>query len=232
MTTTEAATPRSPEPPTPLAAPADAPVEPAPGARCFGDGDPLYEEYHDTEWGRPVHGEEALFERLALEAFQSGLAWITVLRKRPAFRAAFAGFDPEVVAQFSEADVERLLQDASIIRNRLKIEATVSNARALLALHEQGRTLDELVWSFAPGGSRAPDDGTPVDRPRPRTFADVAASTPESVALATALKKEGFRFIGPTTAYAAMQACGLVDDHLVTCPVVTGHVRAGASTAS
>ncbi|MHA7134391.1 DNA-3-methyladenine glycosylase I [Oerskovia turbata] len=203
----------------PLAAPAE--TSPAPGARCFGDGDPLYEEYHDTEWGRPVHGESALFERLALEAFQSGLAWITVLRKRPAFREAFAGFDPEAVARFTEADVERLLQDASIIRNRMKIEATISNARALLALHDQGRTLDELVWSFAPGGSHAPDGGAPLDRPRPQTFADLAASTPESVALAKALKKEGFRFIGPTTAYAAMQACGLVDDHLATCPVVT-----------
>lgn len=222
MTTTDATDQHAPEPTAPLAAPADAPAVPAPGARCFGDGDPLYEEYHDTEWGRPVHGDEALFERLALEAFQSGLAWITVLRKRPAFRAAFAGFDPQVVARFTEEDVERLLQDASIIRNRMKIEATISNARALLALHEQGRTLDELFWSFAPGGSRAPDDGTPADRPRPRTFADVAASTPESVALAKALKKEGFRFIGPTTAYAAMQACGLVDDHLATCPVVTG----------
>ena len=222
MTTTEATGQHVPEPTAPLAAPADSPVSPPAGARCFGDGDALYEEYHDTEWGVPVHGDEALFERLALEAFQSGLAWITVLRKRPAFREAFAGFDPEVVAQFSEEDVERLLQDASIIRNRMKIEATISNARALLALHEQGRTLDELVWSFAPGGSRAPDDGTPVDRPRPATFADLAASTPESVALAKALKKEGFRFIGPTTAYAAMQACGLVDDHLATCPVVTG----------
>ena len=218
MTTTEATSPEAPSP-APLAAPADA-TGPARG-RCFGDGDPLYEEYHDTEWGVPVHGDEALFERLALEAFQSGLAWITVLRKRPAFRAAFAGFDPEVVARFTEEDVARLLQDASIIRNRMKIEATVSNARALLTLHEQGRTLDELVWSFAPGGSRAPEGGTPLDRPRPATFADLAASTPESVALAKALKKEGFRFIGPTTAYAAMQACGLVDDHLATCPVVT-----------
>ena len=219
MTTTEATSPEATSP-APLAAPVDTP-SPAPGARCFGDGDPLYEEYHDTEWGIPVHGDEALFERLALEAFQSGLAWITVLRKRPAFRTAFAGFDPEVVARFTDEDVERLLQDASIIRNRMKIEATISNARALLALHEQGRTLDELVWSFAPGGSRAPEGGTPPDRPRPATYADLAASTPESVALAKALKKEGFKFIGPTTAYAAMQACGLVDDHLATCPVVT-----------
>ena len=119
-------------------------------ARCFGDGDPLYEAYHDDEWGVPVHGEAALLERLALEAFQSGLAWITVLRKRPAFREVFAGFDPERVAGFEEDDVERLLLDARIIRNRAKIEATISNARAVVALHEAGETLDELIWSFAP----------------------------------------------------------------------------------
>ena len=197
------------EPSTPLAVPDEAPDAPAPGARCFGDGDPLYEEYHDTEWAVPVHGDAALFERIALEGFQSGLAWITVLRKRPAFRAAFAGFDPEVVAAFGEDDVARLLGDAGIVRNRQKIEATISNARALLALHEQGRTLDELIWSFAP----------PARAERPRTWRDVPAQTPVSVALAKALKKEGFRFVGPTTAYAAMQACGLVDDHLATCPV-------------
>lgn len=197
---------------TPLAAPDDAPAAPPPGARCFGDGDALYEEYHDTEWAVPVHGEEALFERLALEGFQSGLAWITVLRKRPAFREAFAGFDPAAVARFGEDDVARLLADAGIIRNRQKIEATIGNARALLALHEGGRTLDELFWSFAP----------PPRDERPRTWTDVPSWTSESVALSKALKKEGFRFVGPTTAYAAMQACGLVDDHLATCPVVTG----------
>jgi DNA-3-methyladenine glycosylase I len=195
---------------TPLAAPDDAPVVPRPGARCFGDGDPLYEEYHDTEWAVPVHGDAALFERIALEGFQSGLSWITVLRKRPAFREVFAGFDPVTVAAFGEDDVERLLTDARIIRNRQKITATIDNARALLALQASGRTLDELFWSFAP----APRPSNPA------TWADVPGSSPESLALSKALKKEGFRFIGPTTAYAAMQACGLVDDHLATCPVV------------
>lgn len=176
--------------------------------RCFGDGDPLYEAYHDDEWARPVHGEEQLFERLVLEGFQSGLSWITILRKRPAFREVFADFDPVVVAGFDEHDVERLLQDARIVRNRLKIEATLANARALVALHEEGRTLDEVLWSHAPAPGR----------PRPRTWAEVPASTPESKALARELKSLGFRFVGPTTAYAAMQACGVVDDHLATCP--------------
>ncbi len=179
-----------------------------PGVRCFGDGDPLYAAYHDAEWGRPVHGEQALFERLALEAFQSGLAWITVLRKRPAFRTAFAGFDPQVVARYGPADVERLLADAGIIRNRAKIQATIAGARAVLALHQAGRTLDEVVWSHAP-----------APRPRPRTCADVPAATPASAALARELRAAGFRFVGPTTAYATMQACGLVDDHLAGCPV-------------
>lgn len=188
-------------------------VDPAPPAqpagRCFGDGDPLYERYHDEEWGVPVHGEEALFERIALEGFQSGLSWITVLRKRDAFRAAFAGFDPAVVAGYDEHDVERLMQDAGIVRNRQKIEATVANARALLALHESGRTLDALFWSFAPDRTQ---------HVRATTWADVPAVTPQSRALARELKSLGFRFVGPTTAYAAMQACGLVDDHLATCP--------------
>ena len=178
-------------------------------ARCFGDGDPLYEAYHDDEWGVPVHGEAALLERLALEAFQSGLAWITVLRKRPAFREVFAGFDPERVAGFEEDDVERLLLDARIIRNRAKIEATNSNARAVVALHEAGETLDELIWSFAP----------PARERRLASLAEIPGQTPASVALAKELKRRGFRFIGPTTAYAAMQACGLVDDHVATCPV-------------
>ena len=178
-------------------------------ARCFGDGDPLYEAYHDDEWGTPVHGEAALLERLALEAFQSGLAWITVLRKRPAFREVFAGFDPEAVAGFEEDDVERLLLDARIIRNRAKIEATISNARAVVALHGSGETLDELIWSFAP----------PARERRLASLTEIPGQTPESVALAKELKRRGFRFIGPTTAYAAMQACGLVDDHVATCPV-------------
>ena len=199
-------------PSTADAAPLEAaPITPAPGARCFGDGNPLYEEYHDTEWGQPVHGERELFERIALESFQSGLAWITVLRKRPAFRAAFADFDAATVARYDEDDVARLLADAGIIRNRAKVEATIANARAVLALAESGRSLDEVFWSHAP------DRAAHV---RPATWADVPAMTPESRALARELKSLGFRFIGPTTAYAAMQACGLVDDHLAACPVV------------
>ena len=171
--------------------------------RCFGDGNPLYERYHD---------EHALFERFALEGFQSGLAWITVLRKRPAFRAAFAGFDPEVVAGFGDDDVARLMADAGIVRNRAKIEATIANGRALRELHAAGGTLDEVLWSHAP------DRTTHV---RPVTWADVPAQTTESRALATQLKSLGFRFVGPVTAYAAMQACGVVDDHLATCPSAT-----------
>jgi DNA-3-methyladenine glycosylase I len=191
----------------------------AAGARCFGDGDPLYEEYHDTEWGIPVHGEAALLERIALEGFQSGLSWLTVLKKRPAFREVFHGFDPERVAAFGPDDVDRLMGDVRIIRNRAKIEATIANARAVVDLHESGRTLDALFWSFAPEPRAT----------RVTTWKDVPAWTPESKALAKALKAEGFRFFGPTTAYAAMQACGLVDDHLDTCPVVTG---AGTTVAT
>ena len=226
-------------------------------SRCFGDGDPLYEAYHDTEWGVPVRGERELYERTSLEAFQSGLAWITILRKRPAFRLAFAGFDPEQVARFSADDVARLLADAGIVRNRAKIEATIANARAVLRLWERGETLSELFWSHAPGGSAGgdpaadspdPDNpdssaalvGPPPFRRRPLTWADVPSQTAESHALAKALKAAGFRFVGPTTAYAAMQACGLVDDHLATCPrdadtsdagvgVVDHHPDAGVS---
>jgi DNA-3-methyladenine glycosylase I len=160
-------------------------------------------EYHDTEWGRPVHGDVGLFERLSLEAFQSGLSWAIILRKRPAFREAFGGFDPQQVAGFGPHDVERLLGDAGIVRNRAKIEATVANARAVVAL--DGR-LDAEVWSFAP-----------QDRPRPARPADVPAVTPESTALAKRLRALGFRFVGPTTAYALMQAVGMVDDHLADC---------------
>ena len=183
-------------------------------SRCFGDGDELYAAYHDEEWGVPVHGDRALFERIALEGFQSGLSWITVLRKRPAFRAAFAGFDPERVARFGDGDVVRLLADAGIVRNRAKIEATITNARAVLALVGTGRSLDEVVWSHAPD---------PTMRERPTTGADVPNQTEESGALARELKGLGFRFIGPTTAYASMQACGLVDDHLAQCPSVVAH---------
>ncbi|WP_428837862.1 DNA-3-methyladenine glycosylase I [Streptomyces thermogriseus] len=165
-----------------------------------------YVTYHDEEWGRPVHGDDALFERLALEAFQSGLSWITILRRRPGFRAAFAGFRIAAVAAFTEADRERLLADPGIIRNRAKIDATLANAR-VLAEWSPGE-LDALIWSHAPD---------PAGRPAPRTLADVPAVTPESTALAKALKRRGLRFVGPTTAYALMQACGLVDDHLADC---------------
>ncbi|MFD6327538.1 DNA-3-methyladenine glycosylase I [Streptomyces sp. NPDC058442] len=167
-----------------------------------------YIAYHDQEWGRPVHGDDALFERLSLEAFQSGLSWITILRRRPGFRTAFAGFRIAAVAEFTDADRERLLTDTGIIRNRAKIDATLANAR-LLAGWAPG-DLDALIWSHAP--DRA-------GRPAPRTLADVPAVTPESTALSRALKKQGLRFVGPTTAYALMQACGLVDDHLKDCVV-------------
>ncbi|MGW3247675.1 DNA-3-methyladenine glycosylase I [Streptomyces sp. NPDC001070] len=179
-------------------------------ARCpWGLSTDDYVEYHDTEWGRPVHGEAALFERLCLEAFQSGLSWITILRRREGFRKAFAGFSPEAVAAFTDEDRERLLADPGIIRNRAKIDASIANAHATLALREgyEGG-LDALVWSYAPD---------PAGRPEPRTVADVPAVTAESIALAKDLKKRGFRFVGPTTAYALMQACGLVNDHLADC---------------
>ncbi|KMS72112.1 3-methyladenine DNA glycosylase [Streptomyces viridochromogenes] len=167
---------------------------------------PDYVTYHDEEWGRPVRGDDALFERLSLEAFQSGLSWITILRRREGFRAAFAGFEIAKVATFTDTDRDRLLADAGIIRNRAKIDATLANAR-VLADWAQG-DLDELIWSHAPD---------PATRPVPKTLADVPAVTPESTALSKALKKRGLRFVGPTTAYALMQACGLVDDHLETC---------------
>ncbi|MFF0205739.1 DNA-3-methyladenine glycosylase I [Streptomyces sp. NPDC005017] len=165
-----------------------------------------YVTYHDEEWGRPVHGDDALFERLSLEAFQSGLSWITILRRRPGFRAAFAGFRIAEVAAFTDADRERLLADAGIIRNRAKIDATMANAK-VLADWAPG-DLDTLIWSHAPD---------PTARPAPSTLADVPAVTPESTALSKSLKKQGLRFVGPTTAYALMQACGLVDDHLKAC---------------
>ena len=188
------------------------------GTRCFGDGDPLYEAYHDDEWGVPVRGENELFERVSLEAFQSGLSWITVLRKRPAFRAVFAGFDPRVVAVFGDDDVDRLLADAGIVRNRAKITATIANAQAVVGLWDQGRTLSELIWSHAPAAD--PASGFVRATDRPATWTDVPTQTDASRALARDLKAVGFRFVGPTTAYATMQACGLVDDHLASCPVV------------
>jgi DNA-3-methyladenine glycosylase I len=183
--------------------------------RCWwGASTPEYVAYHDEEWGRPVHDSRALYEKLSLEAFQSGLSWLTILRKRENFRAAFAGFEIERVAAFGEQDFARLMADAGIVRNRAKIEATIANARAAAALDVD---LAELLWSFAP-----------EPRARPRTRGDIPASTPESTALAKELKRRGFRFVGPTTAYAMMQACGLVDDHIDGCLVTAG--RGSASS--
>ena len=175
--------------------------------RCaWGASTPDYVDYHDHEWGRPLTGETELFERLCLEGFQAGLAWITILRKREGFRAAFRGFDPVIVAAFDADDVDRLLHDAAIVRHRGKIEAAVQNARALLVLHEQGITLHELLWAHAD-----------PRRPAPRTPHDVPSTTPASHALSRTLRRHGFRFVGPTTAYAAMQAVGVVNDHLEGC---------------
>jgi DNA-3-methyladenine glycosylase I len=165
---------------------------------------PEYIAYHDNEWGRAVHGDDAVFERIVLEAFQSGLSWITILLKRASFRAAFAGFSMEAVARFTEADVERLMADVTIVRNPAKIEAAIANARAGLQLPEG---LSKLVWSFAPTRRRK----------GPATIADVPAVSAESTAMAKELKRRGLRFIGPTTAYAHMQATGMVNDHLVSC---------------
>jgi DNA-3-methyladenine glycosylase I len=178
--------------------------------RCWwGVSAPEYLRYHDEEWGKPVRDDDALYERLCLEAFQSGLSWLTILRKREAFRAAFAGFDPEAVAAFGADDVARLLLDAAIVRNRAKIEATIANARATVDLHDDGATLHELIWER----HRPPPRAQP-----PKTWAEVPSQTPETVALAKDLKRRGFRFVGPTTLYALMQACGVVDDHLADCP--------------
>lgn len=176
--------------------------------RCpWALGSQEYRDYHDFEWGQPIHGRDALFERMCLEAFQSGLSWITILRKRPAFRSAFAGFGVEAVARFTDSDVERMLADASIVRNKSKIEACISNARAVLELDTD---LDALLWSFAP-----------APRPRPSSVTQVPAVTPESTAMAKDLKRRGVKFVGPTTAYALMQATGMVDDHLAECWVPT-----------
>jgi DNA-3-methyladenine glycosylase I len=193
----------------------------ADGLRCFGADDPLYRAYHDEEWGRPVRDERGLYERISLEAFQSGLAWITILRKRDNFRAAFADFVPERVAAFDEADVARLMADAGIVRNRLKVEATINNARAVLGLRDAGTSLVELVWSHRPDPAR----------PAPAGWGDVPALTAESTALSKALKQHGFRFVGPTTAYAGMQACGLVNDHLAGCVARAATEAAQAAAA-
>ncbi len=165
--------------------------------------DPMLREYYDTEWGLPVRDEQGLFERISLEAFQAGLSWATILRKRPAFRAAFGNFRPETVAAFTEADVQRLLLDAGIVRNRLKIRAAITNAQATIALRADGGLVD-FVWSFQP-------DSTPL----PRTHADIPTTSTESIALSTALRKRGFAFVGPTTMYALMEAIGMVDTHLM-----------------
>lgn len=173
----------------------------------------LYRDYHDTEWGRPLHGSQALFERVSLEAFQSGLSWLIILRKRENFRSAFAGFDIEAVAGFGDKDIDRLLADPGIVRNRAKIEATIGNARAII---DGELDLDVLLWSFAP-----------APRARPADLSQVAATSAESVAMAKELKRSGLRFVGPTTAYALMQATGMVDDHIADCWVPA----AGASAS-
>jgi DNA-3-methyladenine glycosylase I len=179
-------------------------VEPDRPRCAWATSAPEYLAYHDEEWGTPLHGDDALFERLSLEAFQSGLSWLTILRKRPAFRAAFDGFAIDAVAAFTEADEERLMADAGIVRNRAKITAAIRNARAAQQVPEG---LDALLWSFAPDPPRR----------RPATLAEVPATSPESVAMARELKRRGFVFVGPTTAYALMQATGMVDDHVAGC---------------
>lgn len=171
----------------------------------------LYRDYHDNEWGRPLRDSAGLFERVSLEAFQSGLSWLIILRKRENFRRAFHRFDAEKVARYTQRDIDRLMADTGIVRNRAKIEATIANARAVAALEDEGVDLAELLWSFAPS-----------PRARPPDMSQVPAVTPESTAMAKELKKRGFRFVGPTTAYALMQATGMVDDHTADCwvPVV------------
>jgi DNA-3-methyladenine glycosylase I len=186
-------------------------VEPGPDGRrrcwwCLGSPD--YLDYHDREWGRPLHGDLELFERLTLEAFQSGLSWLTILRKRENFRRAFDGFEIERVAEYGDDDLSRLLSDAGIVRNRRKIEATIANARAARSMRAKGESLDELMWSFAPD---------PDSRPAPGSGHDLKPTTPESKAMAKELKRRGFVFVGPTTAYATMEAVGMVNDHLAGC---------------
>ena len=169
----------------------------------WASSDPLMRVYYDTEWGMPVRDERGMFERISLEAFQSGLSWATILRKRPAFRAAFDDFDPDLVAAYDERDLERLMGDAGIVRNRRKIAATISNAAATVALREEGG-LVELVWSFRPPST-----------PAPTSYDEVPTRSTESVALSKALRAKGFSFVGPTTMYALMEAVGIVDTHLV-----------------
>ena len=169
--------------------------------------DPIYIAYHDNEWGRPVHDDNKLFEKICLEGFQAGLSWLTILRKRENFRTAFKGFDPQVVAKFTPRDVERLMKNEGIVRNRMKIEATIANAKATLKVQRELGSLDALIWSFAP---KKPAK-------MPKQFGDVPTSTPESKALSKELLKRGFKFVGPTTMYAAMQSLGLVNDHFASC---------------
>jgi DNA-3-methyladenine glycosylase I len=171
----------------------------------------LYRDYHDTEWGQPLRGAGALFERVSLEAFQSGLSWLIILRKRDNFRRAFDRFDVDKVARYTDRDIERLMNDAGIVRNRAKIEAAIANACAVREMHAGGESLAELLWSFAP-----------APRPRPADLSQVPAVTPESTAMAKELKRRGFKFVGPTTAYALMQATGMVDDHTASCWVPAG----------
>jgi len=177
-------------------------------ARCpWVTDDPVYHAYHDTEWGKPCTDERMIYEKICLEGFQAGLSWLTVLRKREAFRRAFTGFEPERVARFGARDIERLLNDESIVRNRAKIASAIGNARAVLALHEVGGSLAEVVWSHQPRGRRT----------APRRSSDLLASTPESVALSAELRRLGFTFVGPTTMWAMMQSLGVINDHLVGC---------------
>jgi DNA-3-methyladenine glycosylase I len=191
--------------------------------RCgWAGSDPEYRRYHDEEWGTPLHGDRALFEKLCLEGFQAGLSWITILRRRPTFRTAFAGFDPAVLAHWGEPEVERLMQDTGVIRNRAKIEASLGNARALrkLTVEDGEGALDRLIWSFAPA-PRTEED-------RPRSLAELPAVTAESTALSKELRRRGFRFVGPTTMYALMQSAGLVDDHVRGCWRVSTEAAAPA----
>ena len=170
---------------------------------AWASNDPMLRAYYDTEWGMPVRDEQGIFERISLEAFQAGLSWVTILRKRPAFRVAFDGFDPERVARYGAPEIQRLINNAGIVRNRAKIQATITNAKATIRLRDKGG-LAQFVWSFQPAT-------TPV----PHTVAQIPTQSPESVALAKALRKEGFTFVGPTTMYALMEAIGIIDTHLV-----------------
>jgi DNA-3-methyladenine glycosylase I len=177
--------------------------------RCaWGYSTPELRAYHDTEWGFPVHDDQRIFEKICLEGFQAGLSWLTILRKRENFRRAFAGFDPAAVARFDDKDIERLMADPGIVRNRAKVQATIANARATVDLVDDGVSLAEVVWSYQPSNTRVPEG-----------FGDIPSSTPESKALSADLRRRGFKFVGPTTVYAAMQSLGVVDDHLLGCAI-------------